>query len=150
MKKILLSLSLIIMFVAYILYQRLGELDNARMVAPGSGIMSNQNGNGMGGVGKQMMGSYKDGTYTGSIADAYYGNVQVQATIQGGKITDVQFLDYPQDRQTSQEINAQAMPYLKTEAIQVQSANVDIISGATQTSRAFKESLLSALNQAQG
>lgn len=92
--------------------------------------------------------TYKDGTYTGDTVDAYYGNVQVQAIISGKKITDIQFLNYPQDRQHSADINAQAMPYLKTEAIQAQSANVDIISGATLTSQAFQQSLQSALNQA--
>lgn len=91
---------------------------------------------------------YKDGQYTGSVADAYYGNIQVQVTIQGGKITDVQFLDYPHDRGTSVRINTQAMPVLKQEAIQAQSANVDVVSGATQTSGAFNQSLASALLQA--
>jgi uncharacterized protein with FMN-binding domain len=93
-------------------------------------------------------GQYRDGTYTGSIADAYYGNVQVQATIQGGKITNVQFLDYPKDRQTSVIINSQAMPYLISEAIQAQSANVNVVSGATASSGAFQQSLASALAQA--
>ncbi len=91
---------------------------------------------------------YKDGEYTGSVTDAYYGNVQVKAKINGGKITDVQFLDYPQDRKTSQRISAMAMPMLRTEAIQAQSSNVDIVSGATQTSQAFIESLSSALTKA--
>lgn len=90
-------------------------------------------------------GQYKDGSYTGNSADAYYGYVQVKAIIFGGKITDVQFLDYPQDRGTSREINAQAMPYLTQEAIQAQNANVDTVSGATETSRAFRESLAAAL-----
>ncbi len=93
-------------------------------------------------------GRYKDGSYAGSVADAFYGNVQVKAVISGGKITDVQFLQYPNDRQTSIEINSQAMPFLRQEAIQVQSARVDGVSGATQTSHAFIESLRSALNQA--
>lgn len=92
--------------------------------------------------------SFKDGTYTGNSVDAFYGNVQVKATVSNGKITDVVFLDYPQDRRTSQEINAQAMPFLKQEAISAQSANVDIVTGATQTSLAFQKSLQSALNQA--
>jgi uncharacterized protein with FMN-binding domain len=95
-------------------------------------------------------GHYKDGQYTGQVADAFYGNVQVKVIIQGGKITDVQWLDYPRDRRTSQEINSQATPWLKTEALQVQSAQVDIISGATLTSEAFIQSLGTALNQAQG
>lgn len=93
-------------------------------------------------------GQYTDGTYTGSVADAYYGNVQVRATISGGKIVDVQFLQYPNDRGTSREINAQAIPLLKTEALRVQSANVNGVSGASDTSAAFRESLTVALAQA--
>lgn len=93
-------------------------------------------------------GQYRDGEYTGPVVDAYYGDVQIKAIIQGGKIADVQFLQYPNDRRTSIRINNIAMPYLKTEAIQVQSANVDIISGATLTSEAFAESLQAALDNA--
>jgi len=93
-------------------------------------------------------GRYKDGTYTGSSADAYYGNVQVSATISGGKITDVKFLQYPNTHQTSVAINQQAMPYLKQEAIQAQGSNVQVISGATFTSQAFQQSLQVALSQA--
>lgn len=92
--------------------------------------------------------NYKDGQYTGDVADAFYGNVQVQATVQGGKISNVDFLQYPNDRSRSIAINSQVMPYLKQEAIQAQSANVDIVSGATATSQAFIISLASALNQA--
>ncbi len=93
-------------------------------------------------------GQYKDGSYTGPAADAFYGNIQVQAVISGGKITAVNFLQYPNDRETSIMINTQAMPYLQQEAIQAQSGNVNIVSGATDTSRAFIESLNSALTQA--
>jgi len=93
-------------------------------------------------------GKFRNGTYVGSVADAFYGNVQVKVTVSGGKISDVQFLDYPQDRNTSRMINSQAIPYLISEAISVQSANVDIISGATDTSMAFQQSLSDALSQA--
>lgn len=93
-------------------------------------------------------GQYKDGTYTGASSDAYYGNVQVKVTVSGGKIVDVVFLDYPQDRRTSQMINQQAMPMLKQEAISAQTATVNTISGASQTSRGFRASLTSALVQA--
>lgn len=93
-------------------------------------------------------GQYKDGQYTGVSADAYYGNIQVLAVISGGKLVDVQFLDYPQDRNRSIQINNYAMPILKSEAIQAQSANVDIVSGATDSSGAFTQSLQSALSQA--
>ncbi len=93
-------------------------------------------------------GQYKNGVYTGSPADAFYGNIQVQVTVSSGKIADVQFLQYPSDRNTSVMINNQAMPYLKQEAIQAQSANVNIVSGATDSSQAFIQSMQSALAQA--
>jgi uncharacterized protein with FMN-binding domain len=96
----------------------------------------------------QPQGQYKNGQYIGSSADAFYGFVQVKAVISGGKIVDVQFLSYPSDRSTSVQINSQAMPYLTQEAIAAQSANVDIVSGATDTSQAFIQSLGSALAQA--
>ena len=91
---------------------------------------------------------YNDGQYTGNSADAYYGNVQVAAIIQDGKITDIKFLDYPSDRGHSIQINNYATPILRSEAIQAQSAQVDTVSGATDTSNAFVESLSSALSQA--
>jgi uncharacterized protein with FMN-binding domain len=101
-----------------------------------------------GGTSSSSGSQYKDGTYTGSVADAYYGNVQVSAAISGGKITGVKFLQYPDTHSTSVMINQQAMPYLQQETIQSQSANVQIISGATFTSQAFQQSLTSALSQA--
>jgi len=99
-------------------------------------------------VAKNPAGQYKDGTYTGSVADAFYGGVQVAAVISGGRLTDVQILQYPTDRGHSAQIGQQAMPILKSEAIASQSANVDIVSGATQDSQAFEQSLQSALSQA--
>ncbi|MFI5265170.1 MAG: FMN-binding protein [Candidatus Levyibacteriota bacterium] len=91
---------------------------------------------------------FKDGTYTGNAADAFYGTIQVQTVISGGKITDVVFLQYPNDRSRSIAINTFAMPNLKQEAITAQSAQVDIVSGATDSSNAFIQSLSSALSQA--
>jgi uncharacterized protein with FMN-binding domain len=95
------------------------------------------------------MGLYRDGDYTGQTIDAYYGLLQVQARIQQGRLADVQILQYPNDRRTSIRINNVALPWLKTEVIQAQSANVDIISGATLTSEAYMMSLESALASAQ-
>lgn len=93
-------------------------------------------------------GQYKDGSYTGTQADAFYGYIQVKATISGGRLTDVTFLEYPNDRQNSVEINNYAMPQLKQQAIQAQTAQVDGVSGATDTSQAFIQSLGDALSQA--
>ncbi len=94
-------------------------------------------------------GVYKDGTFTGSPGDAFYGLIQVQVTVANGNLSDVQFLQYPNDRGNSVRINMHAMPILKSEAIQVQNANVNIVSGATASSIAFQQSLASALQQAQ-
>ena len=93
-------------------------------------------------------GQYKDGNYTGSVEDAFYGNIQVQAKISNGKITDVVFLQAPNDNRTSQFINSQADPMLTQEAIQTQNANVDGVSGASASSQAFQASLANALAQA--
>jgi len=94
-------------------------------------------------------GEYKDGTYTGTVANAFYGNIQVAAVISGGQLTAVNVLQYPNDRGESVQINDQALPILKAEAIKAQSATVDAVSSASQTSEAFSQSLSSALTQAQ-
>jgi uncharacterized protein with FMN-binding domain len=90
-------------------------------------------------------GQYRDGTYPGPTVDAYYGLVQVQAVVQGGKLVSVDVLQYPADRRTSRAINHQALPMLQEEVLQAQSARVDIISGATLTSSAYRRSLGRAL-----
>lgn len=92
---------------------------------------------------------YKDGSYTGGVADAQWGYIQVRVVIQGGAISDVQFLQYPNERERSVLINNYADPQLTSEAIQAQSASVDIVTGATDTSEAFIQSLTDALGQAQ-
>jgi len=96
-------------------------------------------------TGVPAVGILTNGVYIGNAVDAYYGTVQVKATVQDGKLASVQFLQYPNERDTSRYINDQAMPLLTQEAIVAQSAQVDGVSGATFTSQAFKESLSSAL-----
>ncbi len=146
MKKLALSFFVIGAFILYSLYQK-NEADQAVVVMPASNPSSNLPNTPTPSTAPQR-GQYKDGQYTGDVVDAFYGNIQVQVSIQNGKITDVQFLQYPNDRQTSIQINQQAMPYLRQEAIQVQNANVDIVGGATDSSQAFRVSLASALGRA--
>lgn len=143
MKKTLLALFVILTFTGYAIYKRNTEASSASSVTSSPGSITGLTVS----PAKSQVSTqgYKDGAYTGDVTDAYYGNIQVKAIIQGGKIMDVQFLQYPNDRSTSREINAQAMPYLKSEALQAQSADVNIISGATDSSRAFVQSLRSAL-----
>jgi len=124
------------------------SIPNTTSTNSSSSTTGSTNSTGSAGTSNSSRRPYKDGTYTGSTADAYYGNVQVSVTITGGKINDVKFLQYPDTHSTSVAINQQAMPYLQQEAIQAQSANVQLISGATFTSQAFIQSLNAALSQA--
>ena len=77
-----------------------------------------------------------------------FGPVQVQVVMNGQKITDITALQLPSDRRRSQEISSYAEPILRTEALQAQSAKIDIVSGATYTSDGYAQSLQSALDQA--
>ena len=91
-----------------------------------------------------------DGTYTGDSVDVghNYGNVQVEITVQGGRIVDVTALEVPQNDGRSAQISSVAIPYLVDQALQSQSADVAGVSGATYTSVGFASSLKSALVQA--
>ena len=77
-----------------------------------------------------------------------YGAVQVEVTISGGKITDVQAIQYPNQDPRDQEINSQAIPQLHDQVIAAQSAQIDGVSGATYTSQGYTASLQSALDAA--
>ena len=101
-----------------------------------------------GGDSTTATGAYKNGTYTGPVTNAIYGNIQVKVTISGGKIMDVTCPVYPDSGGHTSEVNGYALPQLKQETIAAQSANIDIVSGATQTSEAFQQSLAAALAQA--
>ena len=89
-----------------------------------------------------------NGTFTGADVPNRFGDVQVRVVISNGRITDVQAVQLPTDRAESAYISQQVGPWLRTEALQAQSANIDIISGATYTSQSYQQSLESALQQA--
>jgi uncharacterized protein with FMN-binding domain len=91
---------------------------------------------------------YKDGDFVGKPVDIFYGFVQVSVSIRDGWITDVKWLLDPEDIDLSQQINHDAMPRLTKEAIKVQNAQVDMISGASFTVLGFRASLATALAQA--
>ena len=93
-------------------------------------------------------GKFRDGIYRGSSVSAVFGLVQVEATVKGGRLVEVEAIDYPTSRRTSRRINDPAMPVLRSEAIANQSADVDIITGATLTCVAYARSLASALAEA--
>ncbi len=93
-------------------------------------------------------GTYADGTFTGATISTRYGDVQVAAVISGGTLSDVTPLQLPSGDGHSRRIAQVAEPILREEALTAQSANIDLLSGATYTSEAYAESLQSALDNA--
>lgn len=87
------------------------------------------------------------GTFTGAVVQDPFGQVQVQVTLTGGKITGVTALQLPSQGRSG-FISQSVAPILQGEAISAQSASIDSISGATYTSEAYAQSLQSALDQA--
>lgn len=92
-------------------------------------------------------GSSAPATYTGAVVENPYGPVQVSVIEQGGKIVDVKALQMPTEHALSREISEQVAPMLRTEILQAQSAEINVISGATYTSESFASSLQAALRQ---
>jgi uncharacterized protein with FMN-binding domain len=90
----------------------------------------------------------KNGSYTGQDFPNFYGDVQVKVVVSGGKVTDVVAVQYPTDRPQSAYISSVAVPLLRTEVLQAQSAQIDVISGATFTSESYAQSVQSALDLA--
>jgi len=99
--------------------------------------------------------------FTGSLASVQqWGSLQVTivvrktTTITGTKkkvtrrLTAVSVPTYPNHTNRSVYINRTALPILKAEALRAQSANVNMVSGATDSSDAFAQSLQSAILKA--
>jgi uncharacterized protein with FMN-binding domain len=99
--------------------------------------------------------------FTGSVTSVdRWGDLQVTivvrktTTITGTrkkvtrKITAVSVPTYPNHTDRSIYINQTALPILKSEALRAQSANINMVSGATDSSDAFAQSLQSALLKA--
>ena len=86
-------------------------------------------------------------TVDGPVVSTQFGDVQVEVVVAGGKLTDVVALELPTGRRSGQ-ISNYAAPTLRQEALQAQSAKIDLVSGATYTSDAYTQSLQAALDQA--
>ncbi|HLX35756.1 MAG TPA: FMN-binding protein [Candidatus Limnocylindrales bacterium] len=86
-------------------------------------------------------------TVSGTLIQTRYGDVQVQVTVANGKITSVTALALPSGGRSGM-ISAYAEPILTNEALSAQSAQINLVSGATYTSTAYEQSLQAALDQA--
>ena len=89
------------------------------------------------------------GTRTALGADVQYryGELELQVTATGGRITNVQpAIDTAFDPRSSQ-VNSYAEPLLQSQTLQAQNANINGVSGATFTSQAYVQSLQAALDK---
>jgi uncharacterized protein with FMN-binding domain len=100
------------------------------------------------GTGGKRRPAGKSGTFTGDPIDTPYGTMQVAAVIANGKLTSVKVLRHTDVGGRSIQIDAGALPVLKSEALSAHSANIDVVSGATYTSQGYARSLQSALDKA--
>ncbi|GAB3928862.1 FMN-binding protein [Microlunatus endophyticus] len=87
-------------------------------------------------------------SYTGDVAQTERGPVQVKITVKHKKITGVSILQVPSEDPMDVRINDYAVPILIKETISAQSAQIDMVSGATVTGGGYLESLQSALDRA--
>jgi len=87
-------------------------------------------------------------TVTGDVVQTRWGPVQVQITTADGQVTAVDVVRYPSGNGKDVEINDYALPILVDETLTAQSADIDMVSGATVTSVGYVDSLQSALDQA--
>lgn len=96
--------------------------------------------------------------FSGSIASVdRWGNLQVTIVVRktttttGTKkkvtrrMTAVSVPTYPDHTDRSVFINQNALPILKSEALKAQSTNINLVSGATDTSYGFAQSLQAAI-----
>lgn len=81
-------------------------------------------------------------TISGPTISTKFGPVQVQASVDGaGLVCASQGIQWPTADQKSVSINNQAIPLLDQWAVHTGNASFNSISGATYTSKAYKQSL---------
>ncbi len=114
---------------------------------PGSQAGSGSDSGSDSGSGSSQSGSGST-TITGPSVQTQWGPVQVEITVADGQITDVSVPVYPYDNPRDVEINDYALPILVQETLDQQSADIDMISGATVTSVGYVQSLQAALDEA--
>lgn len=84
--------------------------------------------------------SYKDGTYIGS-ASGYNGNISVEVIIKNNSITDIKITDYVDDEPFINEALSGVSKYI----VDAQNTDVDVVSGATYSSKGIINAVKAAL-----
>jgi uncharacterized protein with FMN-binding domain len=88
------------------------------------------------------------GWFDGPTVNTKFGPVQVKVKLSGGRLTDVQAVQLPGPATLSRKISAYVAPKLRLEALRAQSAQIDVVSGATYTVHGYQQSMQAALDSA--
>ncbi len=88
------------------------------------------------------------GVFVGEAVPNGHGDVQVQITVAEGAVTAAEAVQYPTSDPRARQVNTRAIPILDEEAIGATTGDLDMVSGATLTSNAYRKSLQDALDQA--
>jgi uncharacterized protein with FMN-binding domain len=86
-------------------------------------------------------------TFKGPKEQVNHGPVQVSIVVKSKKIIAVKVAIAPDDPR-GQSIQSQAIPILKQETLKAQSAKINTVSGATDTSAGYVTSLQAAIKKA--
>ena len=89
-----------------------------------------------------------NGTFDGTLVQTTQGPVQVRITVSNGRIVDVNAIVFPNDSARHQQVSSYALPSLRAAVLDAQSADIDTVSGATDTSYGYLESLQAAIDAA--
>lgn len=82
--------------------------------------------------------------FTGQSNDGFGGRIIVEITVDGDEITDIEIMEHSE----TAGIGEEAMDELSEQALEDQSADLDIVSGATVSSDGFMEALSQAIDEA--
>jgi uncharacterized protein with FMN-binding domain len=97
---------------------------------------------------KAPTGTLKDGTYDGDAIKFKYGTAQVEIVVSGGVITEVKALKLPTAGGYTQRVTTFFQTDIPARIVADQGWKISNVGGATYTSRAYSQSLQSAINQA--
>ena len=89
-------------------------------------------------------GGYPEGTWKGT-GTGFQGEITVEVTVEAGKISSIRILESVDD----EEYLSAAAAGMKKRIIEAQSPEVDVVSGATYSSKGISEAVEAALKQAQ-
>jgi uncharacterized protein with FMN-binding domain len=85
--------------------------------------------------------------YQGTLVPTRFGPNQVIIELDNGRISDAFTTTQPSGDARTDQINAAAIPKLDQRALAAQTADFDVVSGATYTSNGYRESLQAAIDK---